>query len=349
MSTQDPNAGVPIQVRPESQLEHYRLLELPADLLALLTSDEPPVLHLKSREDADGTAKDANAVLCTSDKTYDIRQVSHSNTVYLTRPHELPVDNGGPPRAGIEAIAKCESTIELLPSATQSAAPYIKAALPVFSSTGNYSSQKNISKAELFSHIPLSEVECEIGWSELACFESTNPPGSFVPSGKVKAQIWDAAFTVAVAERTDLALPFSASDIPNYATELTQEWPSELVAAVFAGVSKPSSEGTLVVDKEKCIRFVGIAHLSAKSEGRPTDTKAFLKAWKDAVPEEWRPDCQLSVLKGSYTTQDAGSTITYTTSTIDAKGAIANTADEAKSSLGAKRKWHEKFRASKKS
>jgi hypothetical protein len=154
---------------------------------------------------------------------------------------------------------------------------------------------------------------------------------------------------VAVAERTDLALPFSASDIPNYATELTQEWPTELIAAIFASVSKPSSEGTLVVDKDKCIKFVGISHLSSRSEGRPTDTNSFLKAWKDSVPEEWRPDCQLPVLKGSYITQEAGSTITYITSTIDAKGNIASAGDPAKTSLGAKRKWHEEFRASKKS
>jgi hypothetical protein len=305
---------------------------------------------LKSREDLDGTAKDANTVLCTADKTYDIRQVSHSNTVYLTRPHPLPDENGGPPNTGIEAIAKCESVIELLPTTTQSAAPFIKAILPIFSSTGNYSSSKNISKAELFSHIPLSEAECEVGWSELACFESTNPPGSFVPSGKVKAQIWDAAFTVAVAERTDLALPFSASDIPNYATELVQEWPSELVAAIFASVATTSSSdgGQLVLDKDKCLRFVGISHLSARSEGRPTDTKAFLKAWQDSVPEEWRPDCLLSALKGSYTTQDGGSTITYVSSTIDTKGNIVSADNQTKTSLGAKRKWHEKFRGSNK-
>jgi hypothetical protein len=43
MSTQDPDAGVPISIRHESGLEHYRLLELPPDLLALLTSDNPPV------------------------------------------------------------------------------------------------------------------------------------------------------------------------------------------------------------------------------------------------------------------------------------------------------------------
>lgn len=44
MSTQDPNAGVRITVLPEESLQHYRLLELPADLLELLsTSDHPPV------------------------------------------------------------------------------------------------------------------------------------------------------------------------------------------------------------------------------------------------------------------------------------------------------------------
>lgn len=44
MSTQEPTAGVPVTVLPEHRLQHYRLLELPADLLELLTtSDHPPV------------------------------------------------------------------------------------------------------------------------------------------------------------------------------------------------------------------------------------------------------------------------------------------------------------------
>ncbi|CZT14685.1 uncharacterized protein RCC_00658 [Ramularia collo-cygni] len=350
MSTQDPTAGVPITVLPEYSLQHYRLLELPADLLELLsTSDHPPILQLKSKENSDGNAKDANAVLCTPEKTYDIRQVSSSNSVYLTKPHECADEGGGVPRTGIETVAKCSSTIELLPTKKQSAAPYIKAALPTYVSTGKYSSQNSTSRAELYSHIPLSQAECELGWSELACFESTSPQGCFVPSGQVKVQIWQAAITAATAEGTDLSSSFSKNDIPGYAVDLAEDWPTDLVAAVFAGVSQPIAETIVAVDKEKCIQFVGLSLLQARSEGRPTETAAFLKAWRDLMPESWRASCQLPVLKGSYTVQPGGNSITHTASVVDAKGAIVspNDENETKTTLGAKRKWHEKFRASK--
>lgn len=288
-------------------------------------------------------------VLCTPNKTYDIRQVSTSNSVYLTKPHETADDGGGLPRIGIETVAKCDSTIELLPTAKQSAAPYIKAAVPTYVSTGKYSSQASVSKSELFSHIPLSQAECELGWSELACFESVKPPGCFVPSGQVKVQIWQAAITAATAESADLSSSFSTNDIPSYAVDLTEDWPSDLVAAVFASISLPIADTILAVDRERCVRFVGSSLLQARSEGRPTETAAFLKAWKDLMPEAWRNGCQLSVLKGSYTAQPGGTSIVHAPSVVDAKGAIVNSndADETKTTLGAKRKWHEKFRASK--
>lgn len=246
-------------------------------------------------------------------------------------------------------MAKCDSTIELLPNAKQSAAPFVKAALPTYVSTGKYSSEKSISKAELFSHIPLSQAECELGWSELACFESTKPPGCFVPSGLVVVQIWEHALNAALAERADISSAFSRNDIPSYAVELMEDWPSDLVVNVFASVSQPIADTILAVDRDQCVRFIGLNLLQARSEGRPTETAAFLKAWKDMMPEAWRTNCQLSVLKGSYTAQDGGSSITHIASVVNATGVIVNTAntDEKKTTLGAKRNWHDKFRSSK--
>lgn len=42
MSTQQAGRGHPVTVLPESSLQHVRLLELPAELLALVTSETPP-------------------------------------------------------------------------------------------------------------------------------------------------------------------------------------------------------------------------------------------------------------------------------------------------------------------
>lgn len=269
--------------------------------------------------------------------------------MYLTKPHETLDEGGGLPRTGIETVAKCDSTIELLPIAKQSAAPYIKAALPTYVSTGKYSSEKTVSKSELFSHISLSEAECELGWSELACFESLEPSGCFVPSGQVKVQIWQAAITAATAESADISSSFSRNDVPSYAVELTEDWPASLVTAIFASVSQPIADTILAVDRDRCVEFVGTSLLQARSEGSATETAVFLKAWKELMPEKWRANCQLSVLKGSYTPQPGGMTITYAASVVDAKGVIVKPtdADETKTTLGAKRKWHEKFRASK--
>lgn len=251
------------------------------------------------------------------------------------------------PQTGIEAVAKCESTLELVAAAKQSAVPFIKSTLPTFASTGSYGAAKSISKAELFSHIPLSQAECEAGWSTLACFESINPAGCFIPSAQVKMQIWETALTTATADGADLKDPYLADDIPVFSMDLKQDWPLELIAAVFAGVSSPTPGDNLVINEEKCVQFVGLNQLEMRSGGRPTEVKGFLKAWKDAVPESWRSKCELSVIKGWYKLQDGDSSIVF----IDGSNGVAEkpsgAPEEAKTALGAKRKWHEKFRASK--
>lgn len=249
-------------------------------------------------------------------------------------------------KLGVEAVAKCDTTVELLPTATSSAAPYVKAELPTYASTGTYGTKKTVAKGELFSHIPLSEAECEAGFSELACFESRDPAGCFIPSGKVKAEIWQAAITAAVADSIDLTTPFPKDDIPAFAIDLPGDWPVELIASILRSVSSETPGGHLAVDEEKAVRFAGLALLQAKSEGNPVEATALLRAWRDAIPEAWRSKCEFAILKGFYELQDGGSTIKY----IDgfaASLAAPSTATESKS-LGAKRKWHEKFRASKK-
>ncbi|KAM3424407.1 hypothetical protein BST61_g6412 [Cercospora zeina] len=355
MATQDATAGVPIAVQPERDMQRVRLLELPADLLALVTSENPPRLYIKSKHvPPGGNAKEAHSVLCTPDKTYQIRQVSTSNSVYLIQPHDSPDPHpalaGGLPRVGVEAVAKCDTSIELLPTPATSAAPYIQAALPTYASTGNYGRADGggcATKRELFSHIPLSDAECEAGWRQLACFESTDPPGCFIPSAKVKAEVWQSAMMAAVADGFDVCAPFPENDIPAYAIDLPGDWPRDIVIGVFAGVSSSTPGGHLAVDEQKAVRFAGANLLQAKSEGRAIEATTFRKAWRDAMPEAWRSKCEFATLQGYYSLDDNAKSIRYLDTAADAKAAADSSAKEAKS-LGAKRKWHEKFKASKK-
>jgi hypothetical protein len=77
--------------------------------------------------------------------------------------------------------------------------------------------------------------------------------------------------------------------------------------------------------------------------------KAFTDSWADLLPEKWREHAGMSLLEGSYKLENDGQDVTFVeTGSIGGASTSAASPAEAKSTLGAKRKWHEKFRASKK-
>ena len=230
---------------------------------------------------------------------------------------------------------------------TVSATPYIKSVLPVYSSTGNYGTGNAVLKPQLFTDIPLSGNECEQSWSDLACFESKDPQGCFIPSAKVRAEIWTTLTTAAIAAGIDLSQPFSMPQIAEILADLERDWPQELLLAVLSAVSHVGPGNSYALEEEKCICFVGLSLLEARSEGKTTPLARYLQAWKDAVPEKWREKCELSRLVGHHTLADGGKSIIFMEDDSSING---NTSGErATASFGVKRKWHEKFRASKKS
>lgn len=126
-------------------------------------------LKLKSQEGPSGNVLESQTVLCTPDKTYALRQVSTSNSVYIVRPGTTP--NSSLNQTTLDAISQPQSTLELQPATAASAASYIRAALPTYTSTGHTGSTTKVSKQQLFANIPLSDGECEQAWTDLACFE----------------------------------------------------------------------------------------------------------------------------------------------------------------------------------
>ena len=139
MATQD-DSGIPLEI--SNQQQNLRLLELPPSLLTLLVSKNPPkyvpalsvyVLHrtfadmseslwLKSAEspsaDVDSKQSRPNAVLCTDDSTYQLRQVQSSNSILILQPSESRSSDDEIPSPSLSAIAQCTATLELIPSDT---------------------------------------------------------------------------------------------------------------------------------------------------------------------------------------------------------------------------------------
>lgn len=303
-------------------------------------------LQLKSREGGD-------SVVCTHDKTFNLRQVSTSNTVLLAEPCVEQDDENQIPQQGLRAIAQPQSTLEVLPTTNLSAVPHIKSALPVFTSTRQYSAKDGITKEDLFANNPLSDIECERGWKELACFEVELPAArhAIIPSASVQLKAWKSILELANASMVDLTQTLGPEQMSVIVQDLDNEWPIALLKAMLRSMTVHPEADVLELDSQMCAGHVGRALLkdSTDTSKGTISVAAFKAAWADLLPEQWRPYATLDTIEGSYTLENGGRDIVHAESSgVAAANANGGAPEEAKSTLGAKRKWHEKFRASKK-
>ncbi|OJD34828.1 sister chromatid cohesion protein dcc1 [Diplodia corticola] len=347
MSTQD-QRGVPVGVAHAQQ--QFRLLELPDSLLDLLASPKPPVLSIKSRpmpatQSASAQQEQASAVLCTSNKTYHLRQVHTSNSVHLTQPANLSA------QPGISAIAKCGSVLEAHP-VTESPVSSVREAITRIWHAENWDGDGFAQfsgavvpkrKEDFFADIPFSDAECEQAWVELCAFEHEDSPA--LPTLPTLWTYWKTIFTTAVAEGTDLGAQFQ---IAHFAKTLEDEEGllSGLVEAIFYRLlpdDQMAGDDWAAVDRVKCVPWVGRSLLAALDSHYRTarPTAEFLDLWRDALPEAWREDAQLEAIKGGYTLPSDHTIAPLGASTL------SSTTASSDSSKGP-RKWHERFKATRK-
>ncbi|KAI1079144.1 hypothetical protein F5B20DRAFT_180470 [Whalleya microplaca] len=112
MSSQN-DTGIPLAHAPDGV--GYRLLELPPELLALLESEDPPVLSLESSTNS--------AVLKSGTQSWGLRQKNTSNALILLQPSETTGLTSEMPETGLKAIATVHDTVELVPETTGKVAP----------------------------------------------------------------------------------------------------------------------------------------------------------------------------------------------------------------------------------
>lgn len=122
-----------------------------------------------------------NAVLCSRNQTFQLRQVHSSNSVFLIQPSQ---------DGSLIAISKCEVTLEAIPQSP----PYqslLKAALPVFS----HEEQAEIpapseaqSKQAILVDTPVSLQEFNQAWIDLCAFEIEGR--AWRPSSSMLSKVW---------------------------------------------------------------------------------------------------------------------------------------------------------------
>jgi sister chromatid cohesion protein DCC1 len=290
MSSSQPTSGTPFSVA--ADLQPCRLLELPPDLLEYLSTSDAPTLSFKARD-----ATDPEAFLTTDHKTYLIRQVHTSNTLYITSPSQ--------DAPGTTAISQCRSALECLPAPVRHAEDTLRSLLTTFAHPQDIDIRPSHprSKSHVFAHTPMSHAECQSVWKDLVAFEHSGQ--SFRPTAATLASVWKWLLEIAYANAVNLADSVQKATIDKMLGG-EDEWPRTLVDAIFLKLSADHS-GLLQLQQQATVKWVGNNTLEAHREENKQsfmETSVFLDAWKDALPESWRPDVSLDMLKASSLDRD---------------------------------------------
>ena len=177
-------------------------------------------------------------MLCSPNATFPLRSVQTSNSLFVVQPvPETIRQDDLIPNLAIQAIATCSVTLELSKS-TESAAPYLRKALPSYDSRDlNATKAVKTSFKEICGNVPLSNDEVLNAWVDLCAFEEQG--ASFRPSAGLLLELWKAIMTAATADTIDLTSAFLTEDL--WIAVREEEYPRGLYDALLRRVEDGES------------------------------------------------------------------------------------------------------------
>ncbi len=313
--------------------------------------------------------------LCTRTQSYQVRQVSTSNSVYVIEPSSVgPASRHGDdimqlgeslaqPSSAMAAIAKVDTMLELLP-VSHDVKLMLERLLPLYTAPELLSSEEEkshflsqstaASKAALVCDIPAPDFAIDQAWRDLLAFEFE---GRCVrPSASTLLGVWQSVINWVTLERLDPTGDINFRGF--FATEQAPSIAAAVAEAILISLEHdkiPSSTvSSMHLDRAKVVRWIGMTLLQATSERLDLNLQLFkedyVTQWQDLLPEAWREDAVLNKLPaGSYAIElvEGQETISIGLEDSGSKTTQTATSEAAKATSG-KRKWHEKFKAQRK-
>jgi sister chromatid cohesion protein DCC1 len=277
-------------------------------------------------------------VLCSHDKTFHLRQVQTSNSLFVTQPQLLPAAHGN--TSATVAIAACTTTLELHPSLADPAT-LLRDLLPLYDLVaGHVDATPNVrSRATIFDHLPLSHAQCLAGWIELMAFEHDG--STYCPTPSALTHVWRSINAAALADGIKLDAAFQTEEIAKAVAD--EGHPPDLARAVLTHLSGDEQVGWSRLDRPRTVALVGATMLEAQGTSTTFLISDFTDTWEDSLPEAWRKDAQLGAIDGLY--ECPSTTTIRIKSKLPVPSVVDDTTTATKSSA---RKWHEKFANSRK-
>ena len=323
-----------IEVFHENDQQALRLLELPPELLACLTSGEDQLVLKSPDDEASG-----ETVLCSTSKTWALRQVQSSNALLLLSRAENT--EGNSMANAMSIYASSNGTIEAmeLKSASKNlkdATGFLLELLPVYDGVDTLMPSSALSRTEVVRKVPRSNREIEEAWRDLAAFETEDK--CFRLSSKFKLKVWKDINRVAAAVAIDLSKPFTPKDILAAALPEINCPQSAYEALIWKLSSTVSAESDLVqLEKDTTVMNVRDWLVSGLGPGGAA-TDQFLGVWRSLLPEVWQADVSQDKIRLPAVAQDLSTRELESAKAPDTDAKVGN-----KRKAG-QRNWHERFK-----
>ena len=232
---------------------------------------------------------DPGAVLCTQDKTFEIRQVQSSNILYIL----CPSQHGAEHKVELSAIAQCNGLLELIPRRSD-VSQYLRSKLPVYDTS--YTSEKPTADAsfkDIFEDSPFSITEIRDGLKELCAFEHNGV--HCVPNAKLMQEIWSSFMNSMTLEGISINKDFDMSDARRLISEDGHN--VKIFDAMMKHVSNSDDPyGRASINSSKCVPWLGSVLIETNGE-RSIAKGTFVSDWRNHLPEAWRPEADLELLR----------------------------------------------------
>lgn len=295
-------------------------------------------------------AKPANAVLCTRDQTFELRQVQTSNDLHLLRPTTCDATSSEYSTNGVAAIATCASTVELYPVTDKAEAQtLLSTLLPVYRlgmTIDTLSPSKFRYKHTAVANLPFDDAACERAWTDVIAFEA--PTGCYRFGETDLLALWHLINNAAIADSINLERMFQIEVVVKLVRDGRTELPGSAVESFIhlLGADEDAKDGWVKIDKIKTVRLVGkwtMLDICLKSGKHEVGKDVFLKGWENNLHAQYHDLVSLELLSDTISQPSPG----LVRLVSSAAGPDVTAGDDASAKTNKARKWHDKFRKAK--
>lgn len=165
-----------------------------------------------------------NAILCTDNESFQIRQVQSSNSLFVIKPSQggHGVEPSTDAAATVTAIKQCPTTLELVPISPD-VKLFLRKHLPIYNAPGHAtegiskigapSTPDLTSRQALLHDAPFSDGEFERAWTDMCCFDVDGQ--AYIPSSHDLLGTWRMILYAATTRGLNLGEGFSVFALRN--------------------------------------------------------------------------------------------------------------------------------------